>query len=189
MLWLWHISHRRTASVELESSLEYEINMNIFILFKVDSVPSFQLFSVMNTFFFHFILDPEVKHRPSFSEKPSSLCLVGIQFKTSIFWWDAGFIFFKWYVWASLKKHISNYKWANWILYYILNVRRPFSQLFERKTLCFLTKCYSFAFLSKCYYWRLCLVISLLCFNILGLTLKKDHLTTEATLWKQLRRR
>lgn len=85
VLWLWHISHQRTASVELKSSLEYEININIFTLFKVDSVPRFQLFSVMNTYFFPFILDPEVTHRPSFSEKPSSLCLVGIQFKTSIF--------------------------------------------------------------------------------------------------------
>lgn len=80
-------NRQRAASVELKSSSEYEMNMTLFILFRLYSVSKFPIVHcnkyTLFFFFFPFILKPEVIHKPSFSGEPS---FITIQLKTWIFW-------------------------------------------------------------------------------------------------------
>lgn len=65
--------------------------------------PHFQLFTATNTFLYyltvfssHFLLEPEVTHRPAFPGELSLLCLPGIQLKSWLFWQSADIKVFYW---------------------------------------------------------------------------------------------
>lgn len=103
LLWLRCLLCAPSASPN--QGAKYEEAVATFILFRLDpsclhvsAIHCYEHVPLLSYIFFssHFLLEPEVTHRPSFPGELPLLCLPGIQLKSWLFWQSADIKVFYW---------------------------------------------------------------------------------------------